>query len=119
MRTVPFQAIGRRCSFLACSKPPVADADIHREALQARGRLSCRETPRDKNEVLKRCRRAVPQRRAWALVNDAIKPRCTTAGKWANRMGRWGKAPLKTGPDCRPATKKLDDATLPEGLQRQ
>jgi len=46
-----FQAMDAAAASWACSapEPPVADSDIHRETLQARGRLSCRETPRDKD----------------------------------------------------------------------
>jgi hypothetical protein len=107
MRTViaSFQAMDAAAACWAWSalEPPVANADIHRETLRARGRLSRRETPRDKDEVLET---APPCGSApsGALVNGAIKPRCTTAGKWANGMVG-GQCATETGPDCHPATK--------------
>jgi hypothetical protein len=58
---------GRRCTFLGSFLPlnllSLTLTFIGRR-YGARGRLSCRETRRDKDEVLERCCRAVPQRRA-------------------------------------------------------
>jgi hypothetical protein len=108
MRTViaSFQAMDAAAACWAWSalEPPVANADIHRETLRARGRLSRRETPRDKDEVLET---APPCGSApsGALVDGCNQASLHNCRQMGEQNGSVGNAPLKPAPIVTPPPK--------------